>query len=829
MKRTNDRIGAQQPRNLWKRKTVKAAVLSAFAGSLVLNPAWAAEEGAVENQVTEGQVEGQAADNQVVEGQEPAGSSAAETSDSGKKEEPQAQESSLGSVTVTANRRKESAQKIATPITVLKGKDLQDQGVGRSAQEVFNYVPNATAVGQQHGRPRWWIRGIGAGQQQQDMTSPIGFYQDEVYISNASATGFPLFDLERVEVLRGPQGTKYGKNTTGGAVNIISQKPSLKEGKRDDYVKVDYGTFNDKIVQGGVNIPLVDDRLGARISFYNEDVDGRFRNQFTGEKDGGLQDGAIRAQLLGKISDDFEALLNVHYRKYKTDGGITNTNSYRADGVLRNNYRPSTGYNDVSTNADTWTDSSQTGGFLNLKWNVGKYALTSITGFEGFKNEGLGDGDNTPLELSRSHTDSRSRQISQEFRITSPREDQWNWLGGIHLFKETIDLASQNAKLPSGQVANASPADSGASVTYNDTDLKHETTSFSIFGNTTYNWTEAFATSVGASWSREKKEYDLNRRGSTGVGSFGSLGRWWESYTGAFAGAGSLTSGTFSVRDSATWDRWSYDFTPEYKITPTDRVFFKYAHGIKSGGFNTAATNLAAVNTVKPEQLDSYEIGYKSEWLAGRLNFNATAFYYDYQDIQVNVVGFNALAGQTVSYLQNVDKAKTYGLELELQALPTNDWFINGSVGLLSTKYEDAEILNNGGNFDGNRLVRSPNLTANLLTTYTFHVDNGAKVVLGGDARYLSKQYYYVTPQGVDANGVNRTGLEQGGFTVVNARISYITPGNKYILTAYANNLFDKRWLQHSTPSYNAGQGIFGDNIIQGGVRTVGVSFTAAF
>ena len=817
MKRIKDTIGAQQPSNVWKQRTVKAAVFSAFAGSLALNPAWAAEE------------------EKVVENQE---TQTSETAENKKSEETQAQESSLGSVTVTANRRKENAQKIATPITVLKGKDLLDQGVGRSAQEVFNYVPNATAVGQQHGRPRWWIRGIGAGQQQLDLASPIGFYQDEVYISNASATGFPLFDLERVEVLRGPQGTKYGKNTTGGAVNIISQKPSLKEGKNDDYIKADYGTFNDKVLQGGFNVPLIEDRLGARISVYQEDIDGRFNNIFNGTKDGGLQDGAIRGQLLGKISDDAEALLNVHYRKYKTDGTILNTNSYAANGVLRGGYAPSTGYNDVSTNADNWSNTSQTGASLNFKWNVGKLAFTSITGFEGFKNETLTDNDNTPLELSRQHVDSETRQVSQEFRITSPREDQWNWLAGVHLFRENIDSATQTGKLPASQVANSSVSGSNASVTYNASDLKHETTSFSIFGNTTYNWTEDFATSAGLSWSRERKEYELNRvgTGNTGVnGSFGNLAQWWNTFTPSttpglgYTPAGTLGSGTFSTSDSATWDRWSFDFTPEYKLTPTDRVFFKYAHGIKSGGFNTAATNLAAVNQVKPEQLDSYELGYKSEWLAGRLNFNATAFYYDYQDVQVNVVGFNVLAGSTVSYLQNVDKAKSYGLELELQALPTNDWFVSGSLGLLSTKYEDTQILNNGGNFDGNRLVRAPNVTANLLTNYTFHVDNGAKVVVGGDARFLSKQYYFVTPQGVDSNGVYRSALEQGAFTIVNARISYVTPGNKYTVTAYANNLFDKHYLQHSTPSYSAAQGVFGDNLYQGAVRTVGVSFAAAF
>jgi iron complex outermembrane recepter protein len=817
MKRTSLTAGAQQPDNLWKKRAVKAAVLSALAGSLAFNPAWAAEE------------------EKVAESQETQTSETADNNETNKKstEETQASESSLGSVTVTANRRKENAQKIATPITVLKGKDLLDQGVGRSAQEIFNYVPNATAVGQQHGRPRWWIRGVGAGQQQLDMSSPIGFYLDEVYISNASATGFPLFDLERVEVLRGPQGTKYGKNTTGGAVNIISQKPSLKEGKADDYIKADYGTFNDKVLQGGFNVPLIEDKLGARISVYQEDVDGRFKNIFNGTKDGGLQDGAIRGQLLGKLSEDAEALLNIHYRKYKTDGTITNTNSYTANGVLRNNYIPSTGYNDVSTNADNWSKTSQTGANLNFKWNVGKLALTSITGFEGFKNESLSDNDNTPLELSRQHVDSETRQVSQEFRITSPREDQWNWLAGVHLFKENIDSATQTGKLPASQVANASVANSGTAVTYNATNLKHETTSVSLFGNTTYNWTDAFATSLGLSLSHEKKEYDLNRVGTatTGInGTYANLAQWWQSFTPNSTYGG---TGTFNASDSASWNKWSYDFTPEYKLSPTDRVFFKYAHGIKSGGFNTAATNVLALNQVKPEQLDSYEIGYKSEWLDGRLNFNATTFYYDYKDIQVNVTGFNSQANGTVSYLQNVDSAKTYGLELEVQALPTNDWFVSSSLGLLSTKYEDAQIVNNGGNFDGNRLVRSPNVTANILTNYTFHVDNGAKVVLGGDARYLSKQYYYVTPQGYDSGtGYYRSGLEQGGFTIVNARISYVTPGNKYTVTAYANNLFDKHYLQHSTTSATAPTAtpaINGDNIIQGSVRTVGVSFAAAF
>jgi len=738
-------------------------------------------------------------------------------------------ENQLSSVVVTANKREESAQKVSTAITVLDGKELIDKGIGKSAGEVLNYVPNASAGTQQHGRPRWWIRGVGAGQQQFDLASPVGIYLDEVYISNASATGFPLFDLQSVQVLRGPQGTLWGKNTTGGAVAITSKKPSFNDSKTDDYVKVDYGSFNDRSVQGGVGGTIVDERLAGRISFYQQDQDGRLNNQFTGGKDGGLSDGAIRGQLLAILTPNLEALLNVHYRKYETDGAITTTQSYAANGVFRNGYIPSTRYKDVSTNAVNNSDSSQNGVSLNLKWQLGKLALTSITAYEDYETESLGDGDNTPLEISRSHSKGKSRQVSQEFRLASPREDQWNWLTGLHLFREEIDVASQSGQLPVGSVPGMAGATNSAApgANFNTSDLNHKTTSFAVFGSTTYNFTEQLATTLGLRWSREKKEYDLNRRGSVGATSaarFSSLGQWWNSYTGPFAAAGPIGSGTFSTNDSKTWDAFTFDITPEYKITDHDRVYFKFAHGIKSGGFNTAATSLAAVNQVDPETLNASEVGYKSEWLNGRLNFNASAFHYSYEDVQVNVVGFNALANSTVSYLQNAKKAHVNGLEFEVEALPIENLHVNASLGLLKSEYDDAEIQNNGGSFSGNELVRSPHVNAILAGDYRIPVANGAKVVIGGDARYTSKQYYYVTPQTSD-----RDILNQDAYTIVNARIAYSTAGEKYTWTAYVNNLFDKEYNNHALPAFNVAGGVNGDSVYRGLPRTVGVSFITRF
>jgi len=730
--------------------------------------------------------------------------------------------SALPSVTVTAQKREESVQKVSTAITALGGKELLEEGVGRSASEILNYVPNASAGTQQHGRPRWWIRGVGAGQQQWDLSSPVGFYLDEVYISNANATGFPLFDLDRVEVLRGPQGTLWGKNTTGGAISVVSKKPSFNESDNDDYVKVDVGSYNERLVQGGVGGVIADERLAGRISFHQENYDGHFKNQFDGKDGGGLEDGALRGQLLAILSPNLEALLNVHYRKYETDGAIRGTKSYAANGVLRNGYAPSRDTQDVDSNAEESSDASQNGVSLNLKWQLGRYALTSITGYEDYDSESLSDGDSTPFEISRNHAEGTSRQFTQEFRLASPREDRWNWLTGLHYFNEDVDYESQNAKLPASAVPGRAGGPGGA--TFNASDLNHKARSIALFGSTTYNFTEQFNTTFGLRWTRERKEYDLNRIGSTGLGTWSNLGQWWNSYTGAVQAAGTQTSGTFNVSDSKTWSAVTYDITPEFKITPTDRVYFKHAHGVKTGGFNTAATNLLGINTVKPEKLDSYELGYKSEWADGRVNFNANVFYYDYKDIQINGVAFNSNAGTTVSYLQNADKASVKGAEFEIEALPTENLHLNASLGLLDAEYKKGTILTTGEDISGRDLVRSPKVTFQVAADYRIPLENGSKVVVGGDARYLSHQYYYVTPQGVDASGTDRKILEQDGYTLANARISYSTPKEKYTWTAYVNNLFDKEYKNHTLSAFQNGT-VNGDYVYWGAPRTAGVSF----
>lgn len=724
--------------------------------------------------------------------------------------------SRLGAVTVTAQKREENIQEISNVVTALDGQELQDKGIGRSANEVLNYVPNASAATMQHGRPRWWIRGVGAGQQQLDLASPIGFYQDEVYISNANATGFPLFDLDQVEVLRGPQGTLWGKNTTGGAIAISSKKPSFNETENDDYLKVDYGSYNDKIVEGAVGVVLIPEKLSTRISFHQEDADGRFNNVNNGSKDGGLQDGAIRGQLLAELTPNLEALLNFHYRKYETDGAITTVASNNPSGLYTtrygtaSSYYPSTDPNVVSTNAPNFLNTSQNGASLNLKWQLGKYTLTSISGYEDYVNKTALDADYIPLDLKKSYVAADSNQFTQELRLASPKDDRWNWIAGLYYFNEKVN---SNSSIWSAQ-------SSAAAENLQNAIYSQKAESSAIFGSTTYNFTDKLATTVGARWSTESKDlvFSQNQYNS---GASANPNNWWTAYGGTLS---NVSTKTFAQSLSKKWDAFTYDISPSYKITPNDLVFAKYAHGEKSGGFNTAASSSLALLEVKPEKLDSYELGYKSSWLDQRINFNATAFYYEYKDAQVNAVN----AG--VSYLENASKAHSKGLEFELEALPTERLHLKSDLGLLSAKFDDfTDAFGTHAVYTGNQLVRSPHLTFDVAADYFVPVANGAKVVFGADARYTSQQYYFLSPQDV----TNRGYTQQEAFTIANARISFVTAKNKYTLTAYVNNLFDKQYENHALPLQTSTTvlpgNVNGDGIYWAQPRTAGLSLTARF
>ena len=307
------------------------------------------------------------------------------------------------------------------------------------------------------------------------------------------------------------------------------------------------------------------------------------------------------------------------------------------------------------------------GGSMQIDWSFGDTTLTSITGYERYQVSSGGDSDYTPLEIARNHSEARSTQWSQELRLASNGASRFKWIAGLYYFKEDIKSDTASATLPDGSVP-ALPGDTAPNA-FSRTRYDHSAESGAAFVNLGYDITDRFNLTVGGRFTRETKTLDFRRVSSPNAAAtaWSSYPRWWDSYTGTFGG-----TGTFSGVLERTWDNFTYDVTPSWTVAPGHLLYFKFAHGVKSGGFNTAAQLPVALQVVEPEKLDAFEIGYKSSWFGGALTFNATAFHYQYDNVQINVVGPNpgAVGGVTTSYLQNAEEAHVNGAEFELTIVP---------------------------------------------------------------------------------------------------------------------------------------------------------------
>lgn len=722
---------------------------------------------------------------------------AAET-DNSQQSESAAPSTALKTVTVTAQRREQSVQDISNAVSAVSSEDLQKTPtdyVGKA----LTFIPNAHAKSPDgDDRPRWYIRGVGTGDVGASTVFPVGIYADDVYLNAPLAGADPLFDLERIEVLRGPQGTLYGKNTTGGAVNIISKKPTFET---DGYGTIGYGSKNQKIISGAIGGALVDERLAARVSVYSKERDGFTENRTTGNDHDAIDRKAIRAQFLAKLNPDLEALWSVH--SSKSSG---NANGLLPVGSFFGAYQranPNGRY--IEANVENKSRVQHDGTSLTLNYDLGDYRLTSITAFDQTKQRAISDADLTPVELfGRDYNNNQWKQYSQELRLASPTSETLRWIAGAHAFYEKLDSKSSSAVVDDGP-GNAS---------FTGIDYKHKNTSYALFGNLAYDFTDAFTLTGGLRWTREEKDIDLNLQQFSGDGFSGA---WWDfgslqNPTAIVNTDGTTANGTLDR--NKTWSAVTYDLTPEYRINDNLRVYARYAKGFRSGAFNTGlSSSLEQLSTVNPEELQTYEVGLKSEWLDGRLIANANIFYYNYDDMQVSATTTTATGG-IVSLLANDAEGKAKGAELEIQARPIDDLLIQFSAAYLDTEFT-SDL------WKGNSFVRSPKHTYALGFDYRLPLNIPGKLNLGGDVRYQSREYFISAFQRSEWDN-----LYQDGYALANAHLTYTTADDKYSITGYVNNITDKQYQVHGI-SLNRGNAPYW--VAYGEPRTAGVSLTAKF
>ena len=730
-------------------------------------------------------------------------------------------EPTLASVVVTAQKREEKLQDVPLAISVLGGDNLGKTESFKTANDITQLIPNASASATDgRTRPRWFLRGIGTNETAANTVSPIGVYNDDVYLNNVYIQGFPLFDIDRVEVLRGPQGTLWGKNTTGGAIHYQSRQPKFTP---DGYAKIGLGSFNERTLQGAVGGSLVEDKLAARISFYDESRDGWVNNTVTNQKAGGVKDTAFRAQLLWLANNDTEVLTTIKSRKLNGDKSPSFyvRNSQRDTngniiGVRNSNYAAALRGNDSIAQAGVFDEKLDSdGASVRINWSQNGYTLTSITAYD-TGSRILNTGSPIALDISRSRLTSDSAQTTQELRLASPKDKKYDWVIGAYYFKESLN-ASSATRRDATAGANAANNIGNSRTGFELFNFNQDTLSTAFFGSGTFRFDEFWSLSSGVRTSKESKDFNL-QFSNTANPTYTNLTQWWLP-----SGASNTAAFTPFVA-SNTWEEVTYDVTPQWKINPNANAYLRYSKGYRAGGFvNGPLVNGSRIKRIDPETLYATELGVKSQWLDGRLIFNSALFNYDYQNIIVGVL----IPGVTGQVQENAAQGTSKGAEFELSWQPNSKWRLAANLGLLKTEYSSYQSTAGGStiNATGNRFTRAPEITFGLDGEYRIPLASGGSLSLGGDISWRDKQYF---------NAVDQTdpALEQSAYALANTRVSYRSGNGKFELTGYVRNLTDTLYSQLATTvtdgSGDAGQtGI--TRQVYGLPRTLGVTALLRF
>lgn len=682
----------------------------------------------------------------------------------------------LQTVIVTAQRRSESIQDIPISTTAFTGEAIERLGF-QAATDIAAMSPNVNIQqGYGSGSANVYIRGVGDSSFHTNQVGAVGIYQDEVSLNSPQVNMFQVFDLERIEVLRGPQNTLYGRNTTGGAINFISRKPDLDDGLNGE-VALTYSRFNGYQVDSAFGIPLTD-ISALRVAATTTHRDGWNHNQTLGTHEGKEDNSAGRIQYLVRPSDSLEVLLNVH-------GGVNRGDNLRGKSIGQLNSlgvqcptsqasKVGGGCGDIFGFVDTGNfrenfanipkprdELNADGAFVNVVWKLDGVTITSLTAYESNMLKRNEDTDSGPNSLFEFYQESDTRQFSQELRAVSTNPGPFQWIAGGYYFKETLNASSTTA------LRFAGVGGSTQVTQHNDVS--------SVYGQGSYDITDKLKFILGARYSVETKDasIDAYRYDPTGLA------------IGQFIGKHQVVPNAFftlpRIAVDKTWRDWGGKIGLDYKVTPDALLYSSVSRGFKGGGVNIGAQQVFSGfsnYSVDPEYLLTYEVGAKTSWFNKQLRANFALFHSKYTDQQV----FQST--NTNPILVNAGKSSITGGEFELNWSPDPTWLINAGVGVTNAHFDDFQFSPTL-NYAGNKLPAVPELTLSGLVRKEFRV--GENILgLQLDFSHLSSQEYDVG---------NDPRFEEPSRTIVNARINYdIGPKRQHSIAIWGKNLLDETY-----------------------------------
>lgn len=695
----------------------------------------------------------------------------------------------LETITVTAEKRSEDIQNVAASVTAIPEQQIRDAGI-RDIQDFSGQVPNMYIANWGiRGISFVYARGIGAGSMNTDNPA-LGFYVDDVGYLDSRVFNSPLFDIERIEVLRGPQGTLYGRDTLGGVINIVTKKPDneLRYG-------LEQSVGSEKFFEttAWLRAPLIEDRLFFGFSGAGEHFGGFADNDWLGEEVDTRRGFNGRMQLRWLPSDRLDALLSVDGEKLD-DGGYPLA-FMRAAPMYLPMFLPGftmpTAENNphhVAYDFEAGNEREALGASLRVAWDGPAFKLTSITAGRGYDDDTHNDQDFMPLDFITASETIENRQFTQEFRVASPEDSgPLKWLGGYYFFRADHEHHMDINYLSNyfGAMAAMGGMDLPFAMpdTTATTDTDRESYGHALFGQATWTLFDRLDLTGGLRYEYTKDSLDY----ASGCAHSG---------LGACAGGGmEQVVGMLGVNPmplAATSSSHGDELLPKAQIayhwTPDLMTYASVARGYRSGGFNTSFTDMADL-AYAPEYSWNYEAGFKSSWFDRRLSFNTSFFYITLSDQQVTQVLPTANA-----VIRNAGKSRSLGFESELSARLAEGLSAQAGFGLTDAEFRRYETLDQFTltplDLSGHTPPLAPEYTWNLALQYRRPLIDAFRFLGRGDSltwttraevRGVGKFYW---------NSENT--LAQSPYELVNLRTGLET--DNFSLILWADNLFDRRY-----------------------------------
>ncbi|MGL3820395.1 TonB-dependent receptor [Sphingopyxis sp. R3-92] len=698
-----------------------------------------------------------------------------------------------GEIIVTAQKREQSLKDVPLSVAVLSGEQLGDRNITEISQ-LQTTTPNFSFQGSNNPRGAGIsIRGIGTNNFSSAIEGSVGIVIDGVPIGRQGAGMTDLFDIQRVEVLRGPQGTLFGKNASAGVLNIVTTDPSYDWGGR---VQASYGEDNEFVLRGAVTGGLTEN-LAFRASAYMTKRDGYIKNVFDGSKLNDRDEWGGRAKLLWEPADNIRVVVAGDYtsrdaaccmwtlRNFGTNTNVKNAAT--AAGIV-----PGPNNRKVALDGDTFVRQETYGGSVQVDIEgTGGVTVTSITGLRWWDAVDNNDSDQRPLPvLNINNGDSRQRQFTQELRLASPSKQRIEWVLGMFLFNQDYDLGN------SQQGTFDQPVPPGVQLS-RAISVQNQTQNMAAFADATWHLNDQINVFGGLRYTVERLNTHFTRFGLPGTTRLGPL---------------------VDTKMKRVDGAWTWRLGAQVRPTEDITLYGTVARGFKGGGFN-ALQDSTVLRTVEPEIPTSYEIGAKTVLFDRRVRLNIALFSTDFEDFQAQAVGTSD-TGAIVFDVINAGSLRTRGVEADIDIDLHNGLSLRGGAAYTDAKYTDFArapcyavqnlalgCITAGGqrsqDLTGKPLAMAPKFTGNATVRYETEVSAAGSTVFG----QLSYSYRGRTFTALDLDPQS----VQKGYGLLDAQLGFALPGDRMRAWIWGKNLADKSFVEmiYDTPLDSEGQSQF--------------------